>query len=175
MSPTSYQAAPPRDSALNLALFRSLVKQNPRGDERYDESHGKRLDEGDRRVHQRILVHLRELLRVSNLLVDFRLTLTARPRFLDRVRLILCREIGDQLVVDELPGRDIEDRSHHHNQHPHRKPTPEAYRPGGDVVSIRPNAEEDQQKSEDHRGVADDLGALEADAIDEWKGDQHHD
>src|SRR5918999_519738 len=136
MSPTSYQAAPPRDSGRKLSLFRLLVKQNPRGDERDDERYRKRLDERDGRVDQWILVVLGELLRVSDLLVDFRLALSARACLFDQVRLILCHEIGGDLVVNELPGGDVENGSHHRDEHPHHKRTPEAYRSAGNMVAV---------------------------------------
>jgi YVTN family beta-propeller protein len=92
-----------------------------------------------------------------------------------RGRTDLGDEIGSKLVVDELPGRDVADRGNNRDQRPDAEGSAEAHDATRHVVTVGPHAKEDQQESEDHRRISDDLTPIEADPVQERQRRQHHD
>src|SRR5262249_3468809 len=73
---------------------------------------------------------------------------------------VLVPEVGHELEVDDLPGKDVADTRDQRDRNPDREGLAEGDMAATDVVAIRPGAEEDQQKRQYDDGIAANIFAV---------------
>ena len=152
---------------------RSLSEDRGR-EQRDDEADGEWLDERHRRVEERILVHDFEFIDFFGFLLNGGGRGAGGSHLLENVGAVLVHEVRHEIVVDDFPGDDVKDARDYGDGEADKEGSAESDVPLPHVVAVRTDAKEGQHQGQYDGRIAQDIAVVEAVAVHEGDGGDHH-